>query len=472
MLQCNHSDNQYKWEGYSTKEKYSLFFSQIEKYRQSILDAEDYIWANPETGYKEWKTHAYLKEQFEKLGYNIIEAGDIPGFYTEIDTGVAGPTVAVFGELDALIVPNHPNCNPETKAVHACGHCCQTAALLGIAIALRAKGATDGMCGKIRLIAVPAEELIELEYRKDLKSKGIIKYFGGKAEFLYRGYLDNVDIAFMLHTSQNTNHKRRLQIDAGNNGFLVKVCEFKGKSSHAGGSPQDGHNALYAATTALSAANAIRETFVDTDHIRFHPIITEGGDSVNAIPEKVKIESYIRGATNKAIESANEKINLALAGGTATMKCKLLINDFYGYMPLNNDKTLSELFIKLGTELFGEESVLDERDCFGTICTDMGDVSTVIPSLHAHIGGACGTMHGSDYYISDKEFAVISSAKFQVCFLAFLLSNNAKLANKVIENRSLPFKSKEDYFAAIDKYNKKTDAVKYNEDGTVTLIYK
>ena len=35
------------------------------------LDALDYIWANPEIGYKEWKTHKYLKDAFEKLGYTL-----------------------------------------------------------------------------------------------------------------------------------------------------------------------------------------------------------------------------------------------------------------------------------------------------------------------------------------------------------------------------------------------------------------
>lgn len=44
-----------------------------------------------------------------------------------------------------------------------------------------------------------------------------------------------------------------------------------------GGSPEKGINALYAATTAMTAANALRETFLDNEHIRFHPIITEGG---------------------------------------------------------------------------------------------------------------------------------------------------------------------------------------------------
>ncbi|MBQ4576316.1 MAG: sigma-70 family RNA polymerase sigma factor, partial [Firmicutes bacterium] len=44
-----------------------------------ILDALDYIWKNPETGYKEWKTHAYLEEAYAKLGYELTLAGDIPG---------------------------------------------------------------------------------------------------------------------------------------------------------------------------------------------------------------------------------------------------------------------------------------------------------------------------------------------------------------------------------------------------------
>ena len=32
----------------------------VDKHRQLILDAERYIWKNPETGYKEVKTSKYL----------------------------------------------------------------------------------------------------------------------------------------------------------------------------------------------------------------------------------------------------------------------------------------------------------------------------------------------------------------------------------------------------------------------------
>ena len=41
----------------------------VEKNRQLILDAEKYIWKNPETGYKEVKTSKYMADAFKALGY-------------------------------------------------------------------------------------------------------------------------------------------------------------------------------------------------------------------------------------------------------------------------------------------------------------------------------------------------------------------------------------------------------------------
>jgi metal-dependent amidase/aminoacylase/carboxypeptidase family protein len=149
-------------------------FAAVDRSRELILQAESWGWKNPETGYREWKTHAYLKEKFEQLGYTLHEAGNIPGFYTDVVLSEDGPTVAVFGELDALLAPTHPDADPETGAVHACGHHCQYAALLGLAAALKDPAVTEGLSGTIRLIAVPAEELIEMSFRKELKARGVL----------------------------------------------------------------------------------------------------------------------------------------------------------------------------------------------------------------------------------------------------------------------------------------------------------
>ena len=437
--------------------------------RELMFAAERHIWKHPETGYREWKTHEYLAAEYRKLGYELVEAGNIPGFYTDIDTGKPGPKLLIMGELDSLIVSTHPECDPETGYVHACGHHAQSAALLGIAAALKQPGALDGMSGSIRLMAVPAEELIEIGYRASLREQGIIKYFGGKVEFMYRGFMDDCDIALLVHTS-NSEHKG-IGVGAGNNGCLTKNINYEGVSAHAGGAPHLGVNALYAANLGLNAVNALRETFQEKDYIRFHPVITKGGGAVNAIPNDVRVESYVRGASIEAIVSANNRINRALASSAAAMGANVHLQDFPGYCPLYNDKNLYQLTVDVVKEGFGEEWIQEDTK-WGTGCTDMGDISCVMPTVQPYCSGACGMGHGSDYGINDPETALVVSAQYQVLMAEALLSNNAEMAQKVIKEADLVYPDKKDYFAAVDKIFLDKKAVTQNEDGTITLDFQ
>ena len=198
----------------------------VEDHKDAILAAERYIWQNPEPGYREWKTHAYMKEKFEEMGYCVTGFGNIPGFYVDLETGRPGPKLAIFAEMDSLIVPSHPEADPETGAVHACGHNCQCAAMLGIAAAFKSEGALDDLSGSIRLIVVPAEELIEVGYRKQLQADGVIRYMGGKQELMYRGILDGIDLSFMVHTENGTG----FLCGDGSNGCITKTAVFTGKA--------------------------------------------------------------------------------------------------------------------------------------------------------------------------------------------------------------------------------------------------
>jgi len=449
-------------------ENFNKLFNAADSYRSLMLDAGDWLWKHPETGYREWQGTKYLAEKYEQLGYRVQLAGNIPGFVTEIDTGRPGPTIVVFSELDSLICSEHEDADKTTGAVHACGHSAQCAALLGVAAALKAEGALDGMCGKVRFAVVPAEELIEVGYREELRRQGIIKYFGGKVEFLYRGLLDGADITFMFHTS---GIKSGFMSKLGSIGCIVKNIAYKGVASHAGGSPQNGINALYAANIGLNAINALRETFVDSDHIRVHPIITKGGDAVNAIPNDVTLESYVRGMTVEAIMKNNKKINRALAGSAAAMGANVSICDRPGYMPLINDTNLLGLFHKAAILTCGSEnlSVLEE---YGTGCTDMGDISAVIPSIHPYTAGAGGTSHGSNYRIVNPENAYVNSAKGQLALLRLLLENNAAEAKRVISGQQVRYKSFDEYFKVIDSLTLDREAaVKYGEDGNAELNF-
>jgi len=435
----------------------------VERYRDLILETQNYIWANPETGYREVKTSKYMEDAFEKLGYEIVRAGDIPGFYTVIDTGRPGPEVLVMGELDSLLCPEHPDADPVTGAVHCCGHSAQCAALVGLAGALKEPGVLDGLCGRIRLCAVPAEEMIEIEYRTQLRREGRIHCLGGKPEFLHRGYFDGVDIAFMVHTTAG----EKFVATIGSVGCMAKRVIYKGVSAHAGGAPWDGVNALYAATLGLNAVNAIRETFREPDLIRVHPVITKGGGAVNAIPDEVILESYVRGSTFEAIAKANRKVNRALAGAALSLGANIDIQDTPGYGPLNN----SEGMIDLARDAIAAvpDAEFHTNNARGSGSTDMGDLSAIMPVIHPYAPGAVGLSHGANYYIANPERACVDSAKWQLGMLTLLLSDGAARAKKIIEEYEAPFPSKEAYFEYVDAMTCEGDRIEYHEDGTATV---
>ena len=448
------------------KANLDALFQSVESCRDTILAAERHIWKHPETGYREWKTHAYMKEHFERLGYTVTEAGNIPGFYTDVDTGRPGPKVAIFAEMDSLIVPTHPEADPDTGYVHACGHHCQCAAMLGIAAALKADGALDALSGSIRLIVVPAEELIEIGYRQQLKAQGVIRYYGGKVEFMHRGILDGVKMAMMVHTGGSG-----LSCNRGSNGCITKEATFIGKGAHAGSAPHVGINALYAANLAMQAANALRETFREADTVRFHPIITNGGDAVNAIPDNVTVESYVRAASMEAMAKENEKINRAFVGAAAAMGCRIRLKDLHGYAPRVNDPGMKQVCREVAAMLVPEEN-LDFSERWGTGCSDMGDVNCVMPGIHPYAGGAEGAGHSSEYFIQDPYTACVVSAKLQVGTIALLLQDDAAKAKQILAEGRQDYPSIREYLDSIDQLSFEGDGVTYESDGTVTLKYK
>lgn len=436
----------------------------VERYRELILAAERYIWSNPETGYKEFKTSAYMAEQFRTLGYELTEAEGITGFYTVIDTGREGPEVLVLGELDSIICPAHPDADPETGAVHSCGHNAQCAALLGVAAALTDKKVLSKLSGRIRLCAVPAEELLEIEYRSELKKQGKIRYFGGKSEFLSRGYFDGVDLAFMVHTASH------FSVIGGSNGCLAKSILYKGQAAHAGGAPHNGINALYAATCGIGAVNAIRETFRESDQIRFHPIVTHGGDMVNAIPETVTLESYVRGKTFAAMERENKKVNRALCGAALSLGANVEIVDIPGYSPLTNAPDMIQLAADAAKLAIPDVPFDVKADVFSCGSTDMGDLSCIMPVVHPYAAGARGKDHGNDYEIWDPVSACVDNAKWQVAMLLLLLGDGAKRATQILADFKPLFSSKEEFLAYQDSLNASGDRILYREDGRAEVI--
>lgn len=424
----------------------SKLWEAVDGKREEIIAFGEALYKHPETGFKELETARLVAEEWKKVGVTAAALDDIPGIKVTVDTGRNGPGVAVLGELDAVICKEHPHCARDTGAVHACGHNVQVAAMLGAAMGLLNSGIVEELSGKIHFIAVPAEEYIEVAYRTELREKGIIRYLGGKPELLHRGVFDDVDLCMMIHVNPYTS---KLSIESTANGCLVKKIKYMGKASHAGMAPHEGVNALYAANLGMMAINCLRETFREEDYIRVHPIVTKGGDIVNAIPEDVRMETFVRGKSMDAILSAARKVDRALVGGAIAMGAEVEIENTPGYFPLRVDSKLTSIAGGMARELTGERDTPVIGHSAGS--TDLGDISTLMPVIEIAVGGIEGGLHSADYRNSDHDVSYILGAKILAGLAFELLRNNAAAALEVLKDYSPAFRSKQEYMDYVDK---------------------
>ena len=187
----------------------ALAFQEIDARADEIVGIAQTILKHPEPGFRETKTSRLVGNKFADLGIPARSGLAITGVKGELVGGTEGPTLAILGELDSLIVQEHPHSDVETGAAHACGHHCQIAMLIGATMGLMSSQVLSELSGRLVLMAVPAEEYIEIEYRDSLRREGKIEFLGGKPEMIRLGELDDVNLAMMLHT---TSQKKRLTV--------------------------------------------------------------------------------------------------------------------------------------------------------------------------------------------------------------------------------------------------------------------
>ncbi len=417
---------------------------EIDRRREEIFEIGNTILANPELGFKEFKTAALVARKFGELGLPYREGLAITGVKARATSGRPGPSVAVMGELDALTVPQHPRADPATGAAHACGHNGQIASMLGAAIGLLGARALDSFSGDVVFVAVPAEELVEIEWRMAQRELGRLEFLAGKQELIRLGEFDDVDMCMLVHATPRPEEKLA-SAQASNNGCVAKMMQFLGRAAHAGSMPHRGINALNAATIALHAIHTQRETFRDQDTVRVHPIITKGGDLVNVVPADVRMETFVRGKTLEAIEDADLKVDRCLRAGALAVGARVRITTIPGYSPLVNHQGLTQLYKQNILPLIGGEENWTEGG-HRTGSTDMGDMSLIMPTMQPYNGGSSGTSHGADYTITDQEVFYLNPAKAMAMTVVDLLYADAQGARALLSAAKPPM-TKDEYLA-------------------------
>ncbi len=401
----------------------------IEAHRAELKNIGEKLYSMPETGFREYRSSAYVKSKLEALGLNVKGGIAITGLKAIAEGRSHERCVGIMSELDALILPNHCHADPDTGCAHACGHHAQSVMMLGAAMGLIESGVIGELDGDVAFLAVPAEEAIEIEFRKQLVKEGKLHYLGGKQEFIYLGEFDGIDAVIHGHTATTPNAKFRY--GQSYNGVVHKSVRFIGKSAHAGMAPHLGINALQAAVNAINNINAMRETLPESEKPRIHYIITKGGASPNIVPDDVRMEFGVRAASAGYMIELNSKVNRAITTGAESVGAKVEIEDLGAYQPTYQDRQLCGIFAQNAAALFGEQSLIDGSSLHRGSSTDVGDVASLVPTVTANFCGISGSPHTAEYDVTDPDFVYVEMAKVVACCVIDLLFEGGKTLDEI-----------------------------------------
>ncbi|MFZ5870000.1 MAG: amidohydrolase [Actinomycetota bacterium] len=319
----------------------------LARHREEIVRLSHEIAADPELAYEEHRAMARCADVLAAAGLDVERgAYGLPTAFAA-RCGAGDRHVVICAEYDAL---------PEVG--HACGHNVIAAAAVGAGLLLAPLAADAGL--RVTVLGTPAEER-----------------FGGKVDLLAAGAFAGADAALMVHPTPYDDYgPRSLGIDEWQ-------VTYRGKASHASASPELGRNALDGLVAGYQAVAMLRQHLRPYQQV--HGIITHGGGAPNVVPERTEGLFYLRARSADDLEDLRARVRACLDGAaTATGTTVEVVTVGHSYLPLEPHPGLVRAFTE-ACEALGREYSPDPRgDQLGG-STDFGNVSQVLPGLHANV---------------------------------------------------------------------------------------
>jgi len=339
----------------------------VKSQRQQLTQLSLNIHDNPEMGFEEEKASAWLTSYLEDSGFHV-ERG-IAGLATAFRAtyGHGSPRIALLAEYDAL-----------PKIGHGCGHNIIGVSAVGAAVA--SKSIIDQLGGSIVVMGTPGEEGL-----------------GGKIDMVKAEAFKEIDVAMIVHP--NT---RNMPTEEALACSTLEV-EFFGRPAHAAGQPHRGINALDAMILAFTSINSLRQHI--RGDARIHGIITDGGEAPNIVPAHSAAVFLVRALDYDYLAELKDKVLNCFTGASIASGARLEYRwRDRTYAPMKNNMTLAGLFRQNLESLGRQVEAFDPH--FGLGSTDMGNVSQVVPSIHATIAIA-----PPEVLIHTPEFAAAAASQ-------------------------------------------------------------
>lgn len=391
------------------------FAQQAEPY---IIKQRRYFHAHPEPSLAEFKTTEAIAHELDTMGLPYTRPletglvatlrGTAPDAYNS--DGTPRRRILLRADIDALAVTertDEPFTSQNDGYMHACGHDCHIAMMLGCLKILTRM--TDQIHGEVRIVFQPSEENGR-----------------GAKMMISAGVLEGVDGTFTEHIWS--------EVDAGTvscepgprmantDWFRVDV---RGTSCH-GAMPQRGHDAVIVGAAIINAL----QTIVSREVSPYEPAVVtvgefHGGTARNVIAGTAYLTGTVRTYGTKTHEMMPELIERIVKHTAAALGAEAKLTDYtVANLKVDNDPACSERCRRAVIKCLGETGVGHYQ---GTLSgEDFSEYMHEVPSVLAFLGtrnpaiGATFAQHSCFYKVDESVLVkgAMVAAQYALDFLA------------------------------------------------------
>ena len=303
----------------------------------------------PELGFEEVRTAAYVKERLDVLGLEVHTGIAETGMAAILRAkDPAGPGVLLRADMDALPLTEVEGREYGSKTegrMHACGHDGHMSMLLGAATILSER--RDELKRDVLFCFQPGEE-----------------GYGGGEKMIQQGVLDLIEIgsAFALHLwspcEAGTVHVRPGPMMAAQDSFEARII---GQGGHAA-TPHVTRDPIVAAAHAVTALQTIVSRNVDPiDPAVVSVGLLHAGTVSNIIPDDARLEGTLRSFDKDVREMLKQRAAEVIEYSARANGCRSEFELKSGYPATVNDAAAVETVRRLAVPVFGEKNVFEPR---------------------------------------------------------------------------------------------------------------
>lgn len=325
---------------------------------------------NPELSLQEVQTTEDIAAELSSLGIPVTRFDGHTGLMADIVGEKPGKTVLLRADIDALPIRENTGLPYASKngAMHACGHDCHAAMLLGAAKLLVKR--QHELCGTVRLLFQAAEETS-----------------CGSLYFIRQGCLDGVDAAFGMHIWSGLD----APLISLEEGPRMSACDnfeltIRGTAAH-GASPHLGCDAIVAAAAAVTQL----QSYVARRHDAAQPLVLtigtiHGGEQSNIVADTVTMTGTARCFDPDLRARLEDDLSALFTAACLPSGCTAELN----WIPTagavrNDDPALLAVGRNAAVRIFGHEGLGHLPPVM--VSEDFAFYSTRVPTLFAFLGG-------------------------------------------------------------------------------------